>query len=155
MVFFWPFKVVHFSLLFLAWFLKRSWMQFSSSFLYMLIEYRGAFLSSGCFQDFFYLWLSIFRKWYAAAAKSHQSCLILCDGSPPGSSVPGILQARILEWVAIFFFNACMHAKLLQLYLTLCDPIDGSPPGSSVPGILQARILEWVRVASELYWLNL
>ena len=37
----------------------------------------------------------------AAAAKSHQSCLTLCnpiDGSPPGSSVPGILQARILEW---------------------------------------------------------
>ena len=41
-----------------------------------------------------------------AAAKSLQSCLILCDpidGSPPGSSVPGILQARILEWVAISF----------------------------------------------------
>ena len=45
----------------------------------------------------------------AAAAKSLQSCLTLCDpinGSPLGSSVPGILQARILEWVAIFFFNA-------------------------------------------------
>ena len=42
----------------------------------------------------------------AAAAKSLQSCLTLCnpiDGSPPGSSVPGILQARILEWVAISF----------------------------------------------------
>ena len=41
-----------------------------------------------------------------AAAKSLQSCLILCDlidDSPPGSSVPGILQARILEWVAISF----------------------------------------------------
>ena len=40
----------------------------------------------------------------AAAAKSHQSCPTLCDpidGSPLGSSVPGILQARILEWVAI------------------------------------------------------
>ena len=36
------------------------------------------------------------------------------DGSPPGSSVPGILQARILVWVAISFSNACMHAKLLQ-----------------------------------------
>ena len=44
----------------------------------------------------------------AAAAKSLQSCLILCDpidGSPPGSSVPGILQARIREWVAISFSN--------------------------------------------------
>jgi len=45
----------------------------------------------------------------AAAAKSLQSCPTLCDpidSSPPGSSVPGILQARILEWVAISFSNA-------------------------------------------------
>ena len=45
----------------------------------------------------------------AAAAKSLQSCPTLCnpiDSSPPGSSLPGILQARILEWVAIFFCNA-------------------------------------------------
>ena len=52
----------------------------------------------------------------AAAAKSHQSCLTLCDpadGSPPGSSVPGILPARILEWVAISFSNACMLLLLL------------------------------------------
>ena len=37
-----------------------------------------------------------------------------------------------------------MRAKLLQSYLTLCDPMDCSPPGSSVHGILQARTLEWV-----------
>ena len=45
----------------------------------------------------------------AAVAKSLQSCPTLCDprdGSPPGSPVPGILQARMLEWVAISFFNA-------------------------------------------------
>ena len=45
----------------------------------------------------------------AAAAKSLQSCPTLCDptdGSPPGSPVPGILQARTLEWVAISFSNA-------------------------------------------------
>ena len=45
----------------------------------------------------------------AAAAKTLQSCPILCDpidGSPPGSPVPGILQARTLEWVAISFSNA-------------------------------------------------
>ena len=45
----------------------------------------------------------------AAAAKSFQSCLTLCDpidGSPPGSTIPGILQARTLEWVAISFSNA-------------------------------------------------
>ena len=82
----------------------------------------------------------------AAAAKSFQSNPTLCDptdGSPPGSSVPGILQARILEWVAISFSNACMHAKSLQPCPTPCDPVDSSPPGSSVHRILQARILEW------------
>ena len=45
----------------------------------------------------------------AAAAKSLQSCPTLCDpteGSPPGSPILGILQARILEWVAISFYNA-------------------------------------------------
>jgi len=45
----------------------------------------------------------------AAAAKSLQSCPTLCDpidGSPPGSPVPGILQARTLEWVATSFSNA-------------------------------------------------
>ena len=45
----------------------------------------------------------------AAAAKSLQSCSTLCDpidSSPPGSTVPGILQARILQWVAISFSNA-------------------------------------------------
>ena len=41
---------------------------------------------------------------------------------------------------------AAAAAKLLQLCLTLSDPIDGSPPGSPVPGILQARTLEWVRL---------
>ena len=48
---------------------------------------------------------------HAAAAKSLQSCPTLCDpidGSPPGPPVPGILQARTLEWVAISFSNACM-----------------------------------------------
>ena len=47
--------------------------------------------------------------WAAAAAKSLQSCLTLCDpidGSPPGSPIPGILQARTLEWVVISFSNA-------------------------------------------------
>ena len=49
------------------------------------------------------------RRNAAAAAKLLQSCLTLCnpiDGSPSGSAVPGILQARTLEWVAIFFSNA-------------------------------------------------
>ena len=86
----------------------------------------------------------------ATAAKLLQSCLTLCgpiDGSPPGSSIPGILQARILEWVTTAFSNVCMHAKSLQSCPTLCDPMDSSLPGSSVPGILQARELEWVAIS--------
>ena len=49
------------------------------------------------------------NEWTAAAAKSLQSCLTLCDpidGSPSGSAIPGILQARTLEWVAIAFSSA-------------------------------------------------
>ena len=48
------------------------------------------------------------KKAAAAAAKSLQSCLTLCnhiDSSPPGSSIPGILQAKTLEWVTISFSN--------------------------------------------------
>ena len=51
----------------------------------------------------------ITRNVAAAAAKSLQSCPTLCDpidGSPPGSPVPGILQARTLKWVATSFSNA-------------------------------------------------
>ena len=49
------------------------------------------------------------RNYAAAAGKSLQLCPTRCDprdGSPPGSAIPGILQARILEWVAISFPNA-------------------------------------------------
>ena len=56
----------------------------------------------------------------AAAAKSLQLCPTLCDpidGSPPGSSVPGILQARILEWVAISFSNSpLVRMKNLRIH---------------------------------------
>ena len=55
------------------------------------------------------LLLDGFKLEAAAAAKSLQSCPTLCDpidGGPPGSPVPGILEARTLEWVAISFSNA-------------------------------------------------
>jgi len=114
-----------------------------------------------------------------------QSCPTLCDPmdySPPGSSVHGIIQARILEWVATSFSRGssppgikpgspavqadslptaspgkpskkiAATAKSLQSCPTLCDPIDGSPPGSPVPGILQARILEWVAIPFSNAW---
>ena len=63
---------------------------------------------------------------YAAAANSLQSCLTLCnpiDGSPPGSSVPGILQARTLEWVAISFsyihICVCVYTHTCVVYLLI------------------------------------
>ena len=74
----------------------------------------------------------------AAAAKSLQSCLTLCDpidGSPPGSPVPGILQARTLEWVAISFSNAWkwkVKVKMLSRVQLLATPwtaaYQASPP---------------------------
>ena len=61
------------------------------------------------FLQFFSRLCSVYQKRFAAVdAKSLQSCSTLCDpmdGSPPGSPVPEILQARILEWVAISFSN--------------------------------------------------
>ena len=84
----------------------------------------------------------------AAAAKSLQSCLTLCDpidGSPPGSPIPGILQARALEWVAISSSNAwkwkvkVKSLSRVQLWAT--------PQTAAVPGILQARALEWVAIS--------
>ena len=76
------------------------------------------------------------------------------DSSPPGSSVHRILWARILEWVAISFSNACMLAKLLQSSLTLCNPMDSSPPGFSVHRILWARILEWVAISCSISFVD-
>ena len=87
-----------------------------------------------------------------AAAKSRQSCPTLSDpvdGSPPGSPIPGILQARTLEWVAISFSNAWkwkVKGKFLS-HVWLSDPMDCSLPGSSVHGIFQARVLEWGAIA--------
>ena len=83
----------------------------------------------------------------AAAAKSLQLCPTLCDpidGSPPGSPIPGILQARTLEWVAISFSNVWKEKwKWSRSVVSLSDPMGCSLPGSSVHGILQTRVLEW------------
>ena len=83
-----------------------------------------------------------------------QSCPTFCHPrhcSPTGSSVHGIFQARILEWVTIALSRGSsrpsMKVKVKVLVAQLCpipcDPMDCSPTGSSVHGILQARILEW------------
>ena len=71
----------------------------------------------------------------AAAAKSLQSCPTLCDpidGSPPGSPVPGILQARTLEWVAISFSSHMLYKPVKknwfkfssELLTTKCRPTE-------------------------------
>ena len=86
---------------------------------------------------------------------SRFSSVRLCDpidGIPLGSSVPGILQARVLEWVAIAFSNAWKwkvksESEVAQSCPTPSDPMDCSPPGSSVHGIFQIRVLEWVAIA--------
>ena len=85
----------------------------------------------------------------AAAAAKSPSCPTLCDpidGSPPGSPIPGILQARTLEWVAISFSSAWKW-KVKGKSLSLSDPMDCSLPGSSIHGIFQARVLEWGAIA--------
>ena len=97
----------------------------------------------------------------AAAAKSLQSCLTLCnpiDGSPPGSPVPGILQARTLQWGAISFSNAWKwksECEVAQSCSTLSDPMDCNLPGSSVRGIFQARVLEWGAIAFSMISLRI
>ena len=97
-----------------------------SSFIYLYICFSVHFLPT------FFMALTYKRTrlvlTVAAAAKSLQSCPTLCDptdGSPPGSPVPGILQARTLEWVAISFSNAWkwkVKVKLLSHVLLLATP---------------------------------
>ena len=73
---------------------------------------------------------------------------------PPGSPVPGVLQARTLGWVACHFLLQCMKGKseseVIQSCPTLSNPMHCSLPGSSVHGILQARVLEWVAISSSI-----
>ena len=89
--------------------------------------------------------------YYTATAKSLQSCLTLCDpidGSPPGSPVPGILQARILEWVAISFSNAWKwKMKSLSRVRLLATPWTAAYKAPPSMGFFQARVLEWGAIA--------
>ena len=143
-----------------------------------------AYESTNC-EAFYYVHFSIIiillRHWYWQVA---QSCPTLCNPmgcSLPGSSVHGIFQARVLEWVAISFsrasswprnrtqvsriagtfFNSwatreahstAAAAKSLQSCPTLRDPWDGSPPGSPIHGILQTRTLKWVAISFSNAW---
>ena len=99
------------------------------------------------------IWCSHYGKHYAAAAKLLQSCPTLCNpinGSPPGSSVPGILQARTLEWVAISFSNAGkwrVKVKSLSRVRLLATPWTAAYQAPPSMGIFQARVLEWGAIA--------
>ena len=115
--------------------------------------------ANGFTVDFMWMLLYLFpcTAAAAAAAKSLQSCPSLCDpidGSPPGSPVFGILQARTLEWVAISFSNAWSEKWKWSrsVVSNSSNPMDCSLPGSSIHGIFQARVLDWVAIAfSSLY----
>ena len=85
--------------------------------------------------------LSIYRNslyWFtilaAATAKSLQSCPTLCDpidGSPPGSPVPGILQARTLEWVAISFYAINItHSSFWKIQISVQTELCGLEQGT-------------------------
>ena len=88
-----------------------------------------------------------------AAAKSLQSCPTLCDpidGSPPGSPIPGILHARILEWVAISFSSAWkwkVKVKLLSHVWLLATPWTAGYQAPPSVGFFQARVLKWGAIA--------
>ena len=80
-------------------------------FIHLTLVYRAGADRRGKYEKFRSVVLreEAIKRPAAAAAESLQSCPTLCnpiDGSPPGSPIPGILQARVLEWVAISFSNA-------------------------------------------------
>ena len=77
-------------------------------------------------------------------------CIQTGEISYPLLKVDTYKKGRIsrLIWNITMQCFACVHTQLIQLYLTLCDPMDSSPSGSSVHGILQARIFEWASMTS-------
>ena len=108
-----------------------------------------------------------FTLWYscmilppaAAAAKSLQSCPTLCDptdGSPPGSPVPGILQARTLEWVAISLSNAWkwkVKVKSLSRFQLLATPWTAAHQAPPSMGFSRQQYWSGVPLPSPWYFL--
>ena len=95
-----------------------------------------------------------------ATAKSLQSCLTLCnpiDGSPPGSPIPGILQARTLEWVAISFSNAWkwkVKVKSLSRVRLLATPWTSAYQAPPSMGFSRQEYWSGVPLPSPLYLLE-
>ena len=96
----------------------------------------------------------------AAAAKSLQSCPTLCDhvdSSPPGSPVPGILQARTLEWVAISFSNAGkwkVKVKLLSRVRLLVTPWTAAYQAPPSMGFSRQEYWSGVPLPSPFFFLD-
>ena len=113
----------------------------------------------------------IFRLFYGSKAHcaTREFICPVCDASSSlcfaeiGLSLSFMMTSPILISTILFHYEvilihtsyvfkkanfACVHAQLLQLCPTLCNPLDGNPPGSSVHGVLQARILDWVATPS-------
>ena len=95
----------------------------------------------------------------AAAANSLQSCLTLCDpvdGSPPGSPIPGILQARTLEWVAISFSNVGkwkVKVKLLSRVWHFATPWTAAYQAPPSMGFSRQEYWSGVSSPSPTFWL--
>ena len=83
------------------------------------------------------------QKW----SRSVVSNSVPTDSSPLGSAIPGILQARTLEWVAISFSNAWKWKAKMKSSPTLSDPTDCSLPGSSAHGIFQEEYWSGVAIS--------
>ena len=131
------------------------WSHNSILFLFHPEHMKSAIVQYGCLSSSYCVIVPANRRGTrtknsaAAAAKSLQSCPTLCDpidGSPPGSPVPGILQARTPEWAAISFSNAWkwkVKVKSLShvwLFVTPWTAAYQAPPSM---GFFQAKVLEW------------
>ena len=100
-------------------------------------------------------------NYWAGAAKLLQSCPTLCnpiDGSPPGSPVPGILQARILEWVAFSFSNAWkwkVKGKSLSRVWLLATPWTAAYQVPLPMGFARQEYWSGVPLPSPSYWASI
>ena len=115
---------------------QRVWLEFKGSFHNLKLPFHNLF--AWILEEFCY-----FKKAFAAAAaKSFQSCPSLCDpmdGSPPGPAVPGVLQARTLEWFAVSFSNAwkwkekVKSLSRVRLFATPWTAAYQAPPSMGFP----------------------
>ena len=131
----------------------RLWHSFSSLFILRDVACFILFSASG-------IEMMSWSAAAAAAAKSLQSCLTLCDpidGSPPGSPVPGILQARTLEWVSIAFSNAWqwkVKVKSLSRVRLLATPRTAAHQAPPSTGFSRQEYWSGVPLPSPKCWLT-